>query len=402
MSVNQLLNDQTYDIEFNGHLTNHIKHAVIALDGLGIHSSRILEYYENYAKMTPYGMGLEAPRDIKNKIDQSNWKEFLGKRTSFWGYCHFFDEEVERKGIDKVIQEFIPVLINGWAGSLTHGTIHLGFALDAKHRWMVVEGLAYMAFSYVPCCAERATVDPQFNDEDAMDSLLRLAKLWHSDERENLTLWLDSLINSDDLDLIDRIHPELQRSGLQNRIARVLMQGHPEIYRLPQWIDTQDPKKSWEQLHYITALIYLSKPGDFLLLHLVSSLFAMEKIALHLSDSQTKNIIRHYWIGMQCVLFATDKFSKPNKLLALNETYQNRFDEISDQNLVLEWEHITSRALEEEEEHNPKLVYVMKQYWMKNYKTIFRSTANQFTSTPELPDSFENPPVEEWDENYHN
>lgn len=41
MSVNQLLNDKTYDTEFNGHLTNHIKHAVIALDGLGIPSSRI-------------------------------------------------------------------------------------------------------------------------------------------------------------------------------------------------------------------------------------------------------------------------------------------------------------------------------------------------------------------------
>ncbi|EJL6706345.1 questin oxidase family protein [Vibrio cholerae] len=400
MSVNQLLNDKTYDIEFNGHLTNHIKHAVIALEGLGIPSSRIQEYYENYATMTPYGMGLEAPRDIKHEINQSSWKDFLGKRTSFWSYCHFFEQEIEQKGIDMVIQEYVPVLMNGWAGALTHGTIHLGWALHVNNRWMIVEGLAYLAFSYIPCYADRATIDSQLNDQDAVDSLLRLANLWHSDERENLTLWLDQLMNSDDPDLIGRIHPELLRSGLQNRIARVLMQGHPEIYRLPQWIDTNPPKKSWEQLRYLVTLIYLSKPGDFLLLHLVTSLFAMEKIALHLPDRETKNIIRHYWIGVQCILFATDNFSKPHKLLALNETYQARFDENCGQKLELEWEHIISRALEEEEEHNPKLVYVMNQYWINGHKTIFRAAANQFTSTPELPESFETPPIDEW-KDYH-
>ncbi|MGF1703644.1 questin oxidase family protein [Photobacterium makurazakiensis] len=395
MSVNQLLNDKAYDIEFNGHLTNHVKHAVIALDGLGVPISRIQDYYENYAKMTPYGMGLEAPREAKYEINQSNWKDFLGKRTSFWGYCHFFANEMERKGIDMVVEEYVPYLIGGWAGALTHGTIHLGWALHVNHRWMIVEGLAYMAFSYVPCYAERAIVDPQLNDEDAVGSLLRLANLWHSGERDNLTLWQDQLMNSDDPDLIGRIHPELLRSGLQNRIARVLMQGHPEIYRLPQWIETQPATKSWEQLRYLVTLIYLAKPGDFLLLHLVTSLYAMEKIATHLPDSETTNIIRHYWIGMQCVLFATGNFSKPNKLLALNEAYQERIDVNCELDLDLEWKHITSRALEEEEEHNPKLVHVMNQYWMKNKKTIFRAAANQFTSTPDLPESFESPPIEE-------
>ncbi len=48
-----------------------------------------------------------------------------------------------------------------------------------------------------------------------------------------------------------------------------------------------------------------------------------------------------------------------------------------------------------EEEHNPKLVYVMKQYWSNNHQTIFRAAAGQFTSTPELPDSFDAPPAEE-------
>ncbi len=69
-----------------------------------------------------------------------------------------------------------------------------------------------------------------------------------------------------------------------------------------------------------------------MLLHLITSLFAIEKIALFWSDSEKESIIRYYWIGMICILFATDSFPKPHKLLALNETYQKRFDD----NLELE------------------------------------------------------------------
>ncbi len=231
MNITELLNDKSYDIEFKGYLTNYIKHSVIALDGLGISPPhKIQEYYNNYAEMTPYGMGLEHLRAIKYEINKNNWKKYLGKRTSFWGYCQFFNNEIEQKGVDIVVKEYMPVLINGWAGALTHGTIHLGWALSVNHSWMITEGLAYMAFSYVPCHAIKAKPDPKLEDKNAMDSLLRLSKLWHSDRRENLKKCQDNLMNSNDPELINCIHPELLRSGLQNRIARVLMQGHPEIY----------------------------------------------------------------------------------------------------------------------------------------------------------------------------
>jgi hypothetical protein len=56
-AVDQLLSDQTYHIEFNGHLTNHAKHAVVALSGLGASPEKIKAYYDSYAKLTPYGYG---------------------------------------------------------------------------------------------------------------------------------------------------------------------------------------------------------------------------------------------------------------------------------------------------------------------------------------------------------
>jgi hypothetical protein len=36
--VETLLNDQSYHIEFNGFLSNHVKHAVVALNGPGAQS----------------------------------------------------------------------------------------------------------------------------------------------------------------------------------------------------------------------------------------------------------------------------------------------------------------------------------------------------------------------------
>ncbi|TDB54630.1 questin oxidase family protein [Photorhabdus khanii] len=391
--INKLLNDRSYHIEFNGHLTNHVKHAVIALHGLGISVGRIKDYYDNYAKLTPYGMGLEPPKTLKHVIDSANWKYFLGKRTSYSSYCDYFEEEIKKKGIEQVLQEYMPTLLSGWAGALTHGTIHLGWALDIDHLWMIIEGLAYMAFSYVPCHSERAFIDNSLNDKNAFDSILRMSTLWE-ERKVELTDWVNSLVNNENLADTDLIHPELKRSGLQYRIARILMQGHPEIYRLPVWIETQDIEESWAQLFYVITLIYLAKPGDFLFLHLVTSLFAMKNIASRLPVEESKNIIKCYWVGMLCILFSTTDLSKPAKFSALNQAYSFKQDKMTYPVWEQEWSHIIARALEEEEEHNPKLVYVMNQLWIKYGLTLYRAAANQFTNTPLLPPSFEEAPIE--------
>jgi len=83
-----------------------------------------------------------------------------------------------------------------------------------------------------------------------------------------------------------QIHPELVRSGLQFRIAKMLAQGHPLIYSTPTWINNQNNSSIWQQLHYAVTLLYLEQPGDFLILHLLTSLHAMEKIAEHMPEGE--------------------------------------------------------------------------------------------------------------------
>lgn len=404
MLIDELLNDNTYHIEFNGHLTNHSKHAVIALAGLGVCPQKIKAYYDNHAEQTTYGFGLELPKPSKYEINGENWQKYLGKRTSFSSYCRFFAEQEQKLGMHGLINAYVPALLPGWVGSFTHATIHLGWALSVGNRYMAIEGLAYMAFSYVSCHPERMTTDqvPATGDGSPTGSLLAIADRWDAN-RPALKRWVKQLLDDKSPGVIENIHPELMRSGLQYRIARMLAEGHPLMYQTPGWLRETDPAETWEGLYAAVSLLYLSVPGDFVLLHLITSLFAMEQIAGYLPASQQKEVIKCYWIGMLGIVFSGADFSKAAKLRALDNIYGHAHDPVESPAMRQEWEQIVARAVEEEEEHNPKLVYVMQKMWAATGgKTLYRAAAAQFTKTPNLPDSFEEPPVDEQDvENFH-
>jgi hypothetical protein len=390
--VEQLLNDRTYHIEFNGHLSNHVKHAVIALAGLGASPQRIKEYHDGYARLTPYGYGLEPPKPSKHVITGDNWLEFLGKRTSFWAYCEYFERQVQAIGLDAVLERYLPALLPGWAGAFTHATIHLGWALDVGNRWMAIEGLAYMAYTYVSCHPERARRSPGRRlEERAVDSLLRVARAWGA-ERDALRAWVEDLLADTTSDVAAAVHPELVRSGLQYRIARILAAGHPLICELPAWIDNQATATSWDQLYCVATLLYLAQPGDFVILHLITSLHAMEHIAGRLPADQHRHAIACFWIGMLSIVFSRAEFPTEATLAALHARFGNTVDP-PDAAVARDWAQNIARAIAEEEEHNPKLVYVLQRAWSRRgRRSLYRIAAGHFTTTPELPRSFEQPP----------
>lgn len=394
-TVADLLADRTYHIEFNGHLTNHVKHAVVALAGLGADLDRIRAYHDQYARLTPYGYGLEQPVASQHVITESNWQRFLGRRTSFSAYCEFFAEQEQRIGMDTVLARYVPVLLAGWVGAFTHATIHLGWGLDAGSRWMTVEGLAYMAFSYDSCHPQRSrTVRLDgMGDERAVDSLLRIAAAWEESEGA-LAGWVEEIVADTDSPAVADIHPELARSGLQYRIARVLAEGHPLISETPAWIDEQDVDASWEQLYYAVTLLYLTQPGDFVLLHLITSLYAMEQIAQRLGPDEQRYAVRCFWIGMLCIVFSQARFPTTVELESLHRTYRDAFDPPAASAVREDWEEIVAQALTEDEEHNPKMVYVLRGLWSRTGdQTVYREAAACFTTTPELPKTFDLPPT---------
>lgn len=390
--VEELLNDRTYHIEFNGHLTNHSKHAVVALAGLGVPGPRIKAYYDNYAKLTTYGYGLEPPKPDRHTITEDNWRQYLGQRTSFWSYCDFFDRRERELGLDEVLRRYVPELLPGWVGAFTHATIHLGWALDIGNRWMAIEGLSYMAFTYVSCHPERATA-PAADDVSPVDSLLRLAGEW-DERRDELTHWVADVLADTSPVEDGRIHPELLRSGLQFRIARTLDAGHPLIHATPGWLDDGAPP-DWEALYYAVTLLYLSKPGDFVLLHLITSLHAVEQIAGRLPADEQGRAVQYFWTGLLGTVFSGGTFPRRHKLAALHGLFESAVDTGADEARQQDWRVIVARAVLEEEEHNPKLAYVLRRVWERGgRRSVYRVAAAQFTATPELPPTFEEPPTE--------
>ena len=385
--VETLLNDQSYHIEFNVYLTNHVKHAIVALNGLGASPQRMKEYYDTYAECTPYGYGLEPSRLSEHTITQDNWQVYFGKHWSFTSYCQFFDQKEKELGMERLLREFVPSLLPGCVGSLTHGTIHLGWALDSGNRWMIIEGVAYMAFSYVSCYPEKtfhATRGPAA-DKSVLDSLLLIADAWEADPVA-LRGWLEATLADEKYSASAGFHTELAVTGMQYKIAKVLAEGHPLIHSTPAWIADQDMATIWEQLCDAATLLYMTKPGDFLLLHLITSVYAMEQIANWMPIDQQKRAIKCYWTAMLGVLFATGEFPTRATLETLHSKYKDAVDDDGSLTVAQEWEQIVARALTEEEEHNPKLVYVQRSNWKRfGRRSVFRVSASNFTTTPEIP-----------------
>ena len=381
-----LLNDQSYHIEFNGFLTNHIKHGVIALQRLEASPQRIKEYYDHYVKYTTYGFGLEAPKTSEHIITQDNWQVYFGKHCSFTSYCEFFDQKEKELGMDRLLERYVPSLLPGCVGSLLHGTIHLGWALDSGNRWMIIEGLAYMAFSYVSCQPEKtfsAPLGPDAN-KSVLGSLLHIGDAWETDS-ETLNNWREATLNDEKYSASSGFHPELAITGFQNDIAKVLAEGHPLIHATPDWIENLDMPTLWKELYEGLTLFYLAKPGDFLVLHLITSLYGMEQIANRLPVHQQKRAIKCYWTAMLGVIFSDDEVPTRATLEALHSKYKDAIDHDEAQKEGETWEEIVARAIIEKEEHNPKLVYVLRLLWRRyGNRSLFRIAAGHFTTTPEI------------------
>ncbi|WP_084530517.1 questin oxidase family protein [Nocardia miyunensis] len=388
-SVADLLDDRGHHIEFNGHLTNHVKHAVVALAELGAPEALIRDYYKNYARLTAYGFPLEPARSSPGVIDSGNWREFLGQRVHFAAYCGFFDAEIARLGTAAAVAHYAPELLRGWIGAFTHAAIHLGWAVWAEHPGMIAEALAYLAFSFVPAVDEQRRPAGS-SAAGPWASLLELSRGWAEDAAFGDTV--RAVIS--DTDSVTRLHPELERSGLQARVAAVAHSGIGELAAESPWAAALSPDARRAEVRRAITLLYLAEPGDFVVLHLITSLFAVEAVARTLDSEQaTTRLYDLYWAGARIILAAERKIPRPEKLRALAELYPANGRDHSD-SAAAEFDVIARRSWLEEEEHNPKLVFVLRQWWNELGWSAYRHAAGQFTRTPELPPSFAEPPTE--------
>jgi hypothetical protein len=372
----------TYDIEFNGYLSNHAKHAIVALDKLRAPDPRIQEYWDQYTTLTPYHIELhkvDTPWESvdTDKITNDDWKKWRGQKVHWQEMVQFLNHQ--DKPSETLVKEYAPELLSGIAGGLTHGIIHLGWGLDAQNSWMTMEGLAYLNFCYVPT----ANVESRAVDEaDPVTSALRIANQWRDEDLTNT--WIEPTKKKYD----ESFHPELVATGFQWHLAKVLKDAHPVATKLPSWLRDKPIPELWEAMYRFVTTVYLGtrspeKNGNFVILHMISSLWAVENVCNVIDDEDTtRKALEQFWVTGICLLGASSAgFPTPEMLQSAAGEFPN--DDIDSEDF--DWTNTIQRGCAEVEEHNIKLVYVCKTLWNRYGRWKgFSEAANSFTLTPNI------------------
>ncbi|KAL3927348.1 MAG: hypothetical protein SGPRY_002865, partial [Prymnesium sp.] len=355
-------------------------HAVIALAALGASEARIEGYWEEYSKCTLYGYPLEKARVYAGPaLTRETWTSAIGVKECFPPLHNFFTSEMNRlNSPEKLVQAYATELLPGMPGALTHGIIHLGWAIDAGSAEMTAEGAAYLAAVSLSVRPERF-VRCDHADASPFASLLRASEAFHAADGP---AWVASVKADPKFD--DSFHPELKVAGFQREVAKVLAEGHPLVSEMPEWLYTHSAEDAMEQLYQCVTLLYLASagdqagrgtgrapgaagagPGNFLTLHLLTSLWAVEHVMRPLDASAQGLALQCYW-SMLLAIAITSNAGLPTRetLEVVLEKYPLAASSRADATGSIdssEWKSVIDAAIAEEEEHNQKLVYVLSQ-----------------------------------------
>lgn len=385
----RLLADRTFDIEFAGFLTNHSKHAIVALHGLGAEPHRMQQYWDMYTRETPRELCLDkVAQDWAQvqPIQKSDWLPLRGQKIKWQEQVAFMDAELERLGSpDRLVAEYVDeALMDSVAGALTHGIIHLGWAIDAGSPSMICEAIAYLNFCHI--CVDPSKFRSQVHLEASpMDSWLRVADAFH--EQDLASTWVRPTKAKYD----ESFHPEIVVAGFQWQVAKLLHEPHALATDLPSWVDGDDAPAMWQALYESAIYLYLASRnhnglGNFVVLHLITSLWAIEQTCRVIENQKSKEhstVVRRracsqYYATVVVFLATSSAMPTAAKLRSVLEEFplDDRDEEFMD------WTPMVEAGKAEDEEHNIKLVYVTKELWNRYGRWKgYSAAAKAFTST---------------------
>lgn len=127
----------TYEPEYDGFLSDHLPMMLLAMHGLGLNRKTLEARHARYVgRLTPAGKAAEA--------DITDLTTALGRRESYRALVRYFDEEINRVGLNATVADHLPTLISGWVRHAFHGTIRLAYGLRFGLESEVSAGLAYL------------------------------------------------------------------------------------------------------------------------------------------------------------------------------------------------------------------------------------------------------------------
>ena len=133
----------------------------------------------------------------------------------------------------------------------------------------------------------------------------------------------------------------------------MLTEGHELLWAEPAWLEAPE----WGDLYEAMALLYLARPGNFFILHAITSLWGVEQLAHWLPPEHTRACIQHWWtasLAVAMVAGAAHDLPTAAAVRQLADQYAQPQEHLEP------WDSIIARALVSEDEHNTKLTLALR------------------------------------------
>ncbi|MCO4795655.1 MAG: questin oxidase family protein, partial [Bacteriovoracaceae bacterium] len=176
MKVDKLIekHNQNFSTYYSGELYTHTPMALLALRELGASDKRLLEFYDFDTKK------LEPTKEATKVINDENWKDFFGEYELETSYIKYFKSVVEINGIDKTLEKYFDILIEGVGAAAFHPIIRLSYAVTENNKDEVAISLATWATSYV-----NLEVNSEISEEHGIiDNLKKFQELSFNNDKK--------------------------------------------------------------------------------------------------------------------------------------------------------------------------------------------------------------------------
>ncbi|KAF1817554.1 hypothetical protein P152DRAFT_454139 [Eremomyces bilateralis CBS 781.70] len=192
-------NHRSNHIFFNNEgFHNHIVHHILSLYALGASPAALESHYAHNKAYQRPPFKVEE-RVVQDMSEPEQFIQFLGQEKYYHDFVVFFEKEMEKKGWQQVLQDYLfsedersqQLLVRTFAGFI-HPLIHLGFGIEFGQPVIIAEALAQAAVhdewigKYLLPAEKAAKVNPK------PKSLFQLLQDTYSDKKiQDSTRWKD-------------------------------------------------------------------------------------------------------------------------------------------------------------------------------------------------------------------
>ena len=306
-ALSELLDDELgFDATTSGRLSNHLPMALVALHRLGASDERLVEFAERYRPRLAPLLSTEPVGSF------DAWLRARGRADAYAPVRAYLSPLIDREGVEPVLRDHLPHLVDGLSGAAFHGIIRLAYALESESAARVAAGLAYLTQVHQPLGGRG--VSSGITD-DPLVALRRLSEL-----------------------------SELQGLAVDGNIGERMREvaAHPAFDGVADWlVVTKDTPRRLTS----AAVALYAATDDFTALHGLTGSHAIAIVSPYVEDADA---LSSWWFQALAAAYVT--IGAP-RLGDVDAHVRRWLEQPAD------WDVVASAATASDDEHVVKLVY---------------------------------------------